>query len=126
MSLLNYSFIGDRLNFPRAHHGETTSTSSNSSGSGGYSNHHGSTIPSGSSGLSSNSPNSRSCSESGQTENKDSGTASGIPSVRVQAVSAVPSTGIKLYRFSIKIYPNPIFITKTPQYHTDSNLDSQS
>ncbi|XP_023727716.1 transcription factor cwo isoform X2 [Cryptotermes secundus] len=85
---------GDRLNFPRAHHGETTSTSSNSSGSGGYSNRHGSTIPSGSSGLSSGSPNSGSCSDSGRTENKDSGIASDIPTVPAQAVIALPSAEV--------------------------------
>jgi hypothetical protein len=115
MSLLYYFFIGDRLNFPRAHHGETTSTSSNSSGSGGYGSHDVNTIPSGSSGLSSGSPNSGSCSDSGQTENKDSGIASGIPSVPVQTVSEVPSTGIKLYRFIIQISCNSVFITKTQQ-----------
>jgi hypothetical protein len=125
MILLNCSFIGDRLNFPRAHHGETTRTSSNSSGSGGYSNRHGSTIPSGSSGLSSGSPNSGSCSDSGRTENKDSGIASGIPSVPAQAVIAVPSAGIKLYKFIVQISCNPVFITKKPQYYVDSNLDSQ-
>lgn len=85
---------GDRLNFPHTHHGETTSTSSSSSGSGGYSSQYGSTIPSGSSVLSSCPQNSGSCSDSGQTGNKDSGIASGIPSLSAQHVYTAPSTDI--------------------------------
>ncbi|KDR16323.1 Hairy/enhancer-of-split related with YRPW motif protein 2 [Zootermopsis nevadensis] len=85
---------GDRLNFPRMHHGETTSTSSNSSGSGGYGNHHGSSVPSGSSGLSSSSPNSGSCSDSGRMDNRDSGIASGIPSSPPQPVTTILSTDV--------------------------------
>nr|CAD7570806.1 unnamed protein product [Timema californicum] len=63
----------DRLNFPRTNNGETTSTSSGSSGGN---------IPLGASGLSTGSPGS---SESGHTENKDSGIggSSGIQPVSV-------------------------------------------
>jgi len=112
MRPVSCSPIGDRLNFPRTHHGETTSTSSNSSGSGGYNNHHGSTIPSGSSGLSSGSPNSGSCSDSGRTESKDSAITNGIPSVPAQPVTSIPSTGIQLYKFITQIFCNPVFATK--------------
>nr|CAD7400209.1 unnamed protein product [Timema poppensis] len=65
----------DRLNFPRTNNGETTSTSSGSSGGN---------IPLGASGLSTGSPGS---SESGHTENKDSGIggSSGIQPVSVIA-----------------------------------------
>jgi hypothetical protein len=89
------------LNFPHTHHGET-SPSSSSSGSGGYSSQYGSTIPSGSSVLSSGPQNSESCSDSGQTENRDSGIASAIPTISTQDVTTTPSTGINYTMFSVQ------------------------
>ncbi|KAJ9587604.1 hypothetical protein L9F63_018986, partial [Diploptera punctata] len=81
---------GDRLNFPRAHNGETASTSSNSSGS----NHHSSILQSASSGLNSVSPTSGSCSDTGRTDNKDSSISNGIPDTQNQCVAALPSLDV--------------------------------
>nr|UQF78879.1 clockwork orange [Gampsocleis gratiosa] len=119
---------GDRLNFPRTHLGETTSTSSGSTGSGSYS-HHGNTIPLGSSGLgSSSSPGSGSgsCSDSGRTENKDSGINCRISPV-TQSVPKMPPQALTSEDNSYEEGLTPLSVpSQLREMLTTTNLTSYS